>query len=121
MENRLNEANARSSDETSVAGSCTNQSSSRVQQLETEIRCLKNRLADVECQKDISWQEKVTQAESRRAEAEKALANFGISSVQDPKKPCLVNVNQVRLKKLINFCYIQLKIWLISTKKKFVV
>jgi TolA-binding protein len=99
MENRLNEANARSSDETTVAGRCTNESSSRVQQLETEIRCLRSRLADVECQKDISWQEKVTQAELKRAEAEKALANFGISSVKDPKEPCLVNVNQVSINK----------------------
>ncbi|XP_057378906.1 kinesin-like protein KIF14 [Daphnia carinata] len=92
MENRLNEANARS--DMAVADGNIDESSSRVQQLESEIRCLKSRLTEVENQKDVSWQEKVTQAELRRREAEEALAKCGVSTVQDPKQPCLVNVNQ---------------------------
>lgn len=96
MENRLNEANARP--DTAIADGHSSESSSRVQQLETEIQCLKSRLAGVESQKDVSWQQKVAQAESRRAEAEEALANCGVSTIKDPKEPCLVNVNQVNAK-----------------------
>lgn len=67
----------------------------RVQQLENEIRCLKFRLIEMQNEKDLSWQEKVTQAEIKRAEAEEALSNYGLSSVRDTQQPCLVNVNQV--------------------------
>lgn len=103
MENRLQEANLPATS-TGLAGSNAPESSLRVQELEAEIHNLKTRLTEVQCQKDVSWQERVTQAEIRRAEAEEALANYAISSVRDPHQPCLVNVNQVKhfIKVIVN-------------------
>lgn len=71
------------------------QSPSRVRELENEARYLKTLLTEVESKKDSAWKEKVAQAELRRAEAEEALANLGLSTVSDPQQPYLVNVNQV--------------------------
>lgn len=98
MENRLLEANVRPD---TIVASHFSEPSSRVQQLETEIHSLKTRLKEIESLKDVSWQEKVTQAEIKRAEAEEALANYGLSNTErDPQQPCLVNVNQVNITKL---------------------
>lgn len=70
-------------------------SPSRVRELENEARYLKTLLTEVEYKKDAVWKEKVAQAELRRAEAEEALANLGLSSVPHSQQPYLVNVNQV--------------------------
>lgn len=96
MENRLHDANLPLTPEQTVAGSHFQESSTRVLELETEIQSLKTRLGEIENLKDVSWQERVTQAEKRRTEAEIALANSGLSSITDPQQPCLVNVNKVR-------------------------
>ena len=81
-----------------IVATQASESSSRVGQLESEIFSLKTRLKEVESQKDVSWQDKVTQAEIKRAEAEEALANYGLSNNErDPFQPCLVNVNQVKI------------------------
>ncbi len=67
------------------------QSPSRVRQLESDVRRLKILLTEVECKYDATWKEKV--AEFRRAEAEEALANLSLSTMSDPQRPFLVNIN----------------------------
>ena len=95
LENRLLGANVQPD---AIVATQASESSSRVGQLESEIFSLKTRLKEVESQKDVSWQDKVTQAEIKRAEAEEALANYGLSNNErDPFQPCLVNVNQVKI------------------------
>lgn len=89
MENRLAESNL----PRQSAGS-TNENS-RILQLEEEISKLKSRLERTEFQEDDRLHERVVQAETKREEAEKALASYGLSRLQDPQQPCLVNVNQV--------------------------
>ena len=80
-------------------------SPSRVRELEGESRYLKTLLKEVEGRKDTAWKEKVAQAELRRAEAEEALANYGLSRVLDPQQPYLVNVNRVHTSYLTYYIF----------------
>lgn len=94
MECRLAEVNLHGDSESGVSAKET----SRILQLEEEIQHLKKRLAKTEQKEDNGLQERVIQAEMKREEAEKALANYGLSTMQNPQQPCLVNVNQVLTK-----------------------
>ena len=95
LQQRSQETDVRVSVEAVVSGGCSNgDSNQRVNDLETEIRKLRERLAEVQHQKETSWKEKVADAERKRHEAEEILSKYGLSSEIDPNEPCLVNVNQ---------------------------
>jgi len=70
-------------------------STNKIKAMEDEIEKLKVRLIENKRLKDVSWQEKLVDSENKRAQAELRLASYGLSTIEDPKQPCLVNVNQV--------------------------
>ena len=99
-EQMLNQnGNVRDSVESLVSGSHQSNgpesSSSRVQELESELQKLKDQLAEALRLNDVSWRNKLVEAETKRARAEQVLADYGLSNSKDPHQPCLVNVNQV--------------------------
>ena len=73
----------------------SNNSSNKINAMEDEIEKLKVRLIESKRLKDVSWQEKLVDSENKRTQAELRLASYGLSTIEDPKQPCLVNVNQV--------------------------
>ena len=93
LENRTLQPGIQSSAETDVPN--LTDSTNRIRSMENEIGKLKARLAESKRLKDASWQEKLIESENKRAQAEHRLASYGLSIIEDPKQPCLVNVNQV--------------------------